>query len=160
MVPPVASPRTDLERHQEFLRKGVPGPHAYAVLLGLNTFDLPSVLALVDKGFPWKSFEHLVDNMGLPSERVAEMLDIPKRTLARRKVEKRFQPDESDRLLRVARVFSKALRLFDGDREAATEWLSTLELALGAVPLDLVRSDVGAREVERVLGALEHGVFL
>jgi len=150
----------DVERYREFLTKGSPGPHAYTVLLGLKYFDLPSVLKAVERGFPWKAFERFVDNIGLPAEQVAAMLGIPKRTLARRKVEKRFQPDESDRLLRAARVFAKTLRLFDGDRQAATEWLTTLEIALNAAPVDLVQTDVGAREVERVIGALEHGVFL
>jgi len=154
-----AAPR-DVERYREFLTKGSPGPHAYTVLLGLKYFDMPSILKAVDQGFPWKAFERFVENIGFPAEQVGAMLGIPKRTLARRKVEKRFQPDESDRLLRAARVFARTLRLFDGDREAATEWLMTLEIALNAAPMDLVQTDVGAREVERVIGALEHGVFL
>jgi putative toxin-antitoxin system antitoxin component (TIGR02293 family) len=88
------------------------------------------------------------------------MVGIPRRTLARRKIEKRFNADESDRLLRTARVFAKTLRLFDANRDAAVEWLTTLEMALGTAPATLMSSDVGAREVERVIGALEHGVFL
>ncbi|PYQ27231.1 MAG: hypothetical protein DMF56_20870 [Acidobacteria bacterium] len=150
----------DVERYRKFLTTGSPGPHAYTVLLGLKYFDMPSVLKAVEQGFPWKSFERFTDNLGLPADQVGAMVGIPKRTLARRKVERRFSPDESDRLLRAARVFARTLKLFDGDREAATEWLTTLEIALNAAPLDLVQTDVGAREVERVLGALEHGVFL
>lgn len=155
-----AGSTVDVDRYRDFLAKGSPGPHAYTVLLGLRSFDLPSVLKAVQKGLPWKAFERLVENIGLPADQVGAMLGIPKRTLARRKVEKRFPPDESDRLLRAARVFATVLRLFDGDREAATEWLTTLDIALNAAPMDLVQTDVGAREVERVIGALEHGIFL
>src|SRR6185503_11269571 len=150
----------DVARYRDLLIKGSPGPHAYTVLLGLKYFDMPSVLKGIEQGFPWKAFERFAENIGLPAEQVGTMLGIPKRTLARRKVEKRFQPDESDRLLRAARVFARTLRLFDGDREAATEWLTTLEIALNAAPMDLVQTDVGAREVERVIGALEHGIIL
>ena len=98
--------------------------------------------------------------MGISSDRVAEIVGIPRRTLARRKIEKRFTSDESERLLRGARVFAKTLRLFDGDRDAAIEWLLTLERALGKAPADLIHTETGARDVERVIGALEQGVFL
>jgi putative toxin-antitoxin system antitoxin component (TIGR02293 family) len=91
---------------------------------------------------------------------VAAIIGIPRRTLARRKIEKRFTAEESDRLLRGARVFAKSLRLFDGNRDTAVEWLITIEAALGKAPAELMSTDIGAREVERVIGALEQGVFL
>ena len=150
----------DVARYSQFLKTGLPGMHAYTVLLGLEYFDLPNVQKAVEKGFPWKAFERLTKNLGLPADRVAEIAGIPKRTMARRKTEKRFTADESDRLLRVARVFAHSLRLFDGNRASAVRWLTTLQRALGKEPASLLSSDYGAREVERVLGALEHGVFL
>ena len=80
--------------------------------------------------------------------------------MTRRKRDGRFLPDESDRLLRASRLFGKTLELFETDRDTATEWLTTAQPALGgAVPIDLAKSEVGAREVERLLGRLEHGVF-
>lgn len=150
----------DVARYQAFLKHGTPGPHAYTVLLGLDYFDLPNVMKAVQKGFPWKTFARLAHNMNIPEEQIAEMIGVPRRTLARRKAEKRFQPDESDRLLRIARVFAKTLRLFDGDRDAATEWLTELNRALGNVaPLDFARTEVGAVEVEHLIGRIEHGIF-
>ena len=57
-------------------------------------------------------------------------------------------------------MFGKTLELFEGDRDAATDWLTTAQPALGgAVPLDLAKSEVGAREVERLVGRIGHGVF-
>ena len=80
--------------------------------------------------------------------------------MTRRKREGRFLPEESDRLLRASRLFGKALQLFEGDRDAATEWLTTAQPGLGGiVPLDLAKSEVGVLEVERLIGRLEHGVF-
>ena len=82
------------------------------------------------------------------------------RTLDRRKREGHLLPEESDRLLRVSRVFGKALELFEGDPKSAREWLSAPQTALGgAVPLDMARTDIGALEVEALAGRLEHGVF-
>ena len=88
------------------------------------------------------------------------LIDVPRRTLTRRKRDGRFLPSESDRLLRAARIFGQALALFEGDRDAAKDWLDTAQRALGGVsPLDLARTEAGAREVERLIGRLEHGVF-
>lgn len=150
----------DVERYCKYLKTGTPGSHFHTVLLGLQYFDLPNVLKAVEKGFPFKTFERLAANMDLGADPLAEMAGIPKRTLARRKSEKKFNSDESDRLLRIARVFARTLRLFDGDRDAAVEWLVTRERALGTPPASLLSSDVGAKEVERILGALEHGIVL
>ncbi|HEX2122178.1 MAG TPA: antitoxin Xre-like helix-turn-helix domain-containing protein [Thermoanaerobaculia bacterium] len=118
------------------------------------------MLKAIEKGLPWTAFERLRKNLALPADRVAEMIAIPRRTLARRKIEKRFTREESDRLLRVARVFSRALQLYDGDREAAVTWLTRRVPALGARPITLLQTEIGAQEVERVIGALEHGIFL
>ncbi len=150
----------DVDRYRAFLKHGSPGPHAYTVLLGLEYFDLPNVLKAVEKGFSFKAVERLAHNMGVSRERLADIVGIPKRTLARRKTEKRFTADESERLLRGARVFAKTLRLFDGNRSDAIDWLLNLQRALGRAPADLIHTEIGTSEVERVIGALEHGIFL
>lgn len=151
----------DVERYNQFLRaRALPGPHAYTVLLGLDYFDLPSVVKAVKKGFAWKSFERFIKNIGLPMETIADIIGIPKRTLARRKAEGRLKPDESDHLLRLARVFARSLHLFDGDAEAARLWLTDLNIALGNIaPLEYARTEVGAQEVEHLVGRIQHGVF-
>jgi putative toxin-antitoxin system antitoxin component (TIGR02293 family) len=150
----------DVERFRQFLDEGAPGPLAYVVLLGLETFAAPDLLKTVRKGFMYRTFERFQRNTDLPLESLLEWIDIPRRTLTRRKREGRFLPDESDRLLRATRLFGRTLELFEGDRQAATDWLTTAQPALGgATPLDLARTDVGAREVERLIHRLEHGVF-
>lgn len=150
----------DVERFRDFLHRGSPGPHSYVVLLGLETFDAPELLRSVKKGFRYQTIERFQRNTSLSIERVTELVGIPRRTLTRRKREGRFLPDESDRLLRASRLFGNALELFEGDRDAATEWLTAAQPALGgATPIDLAKTDWGAREVERLIGRLEHGVF-
>jgi putative toxin-antitoxin system antitoxin component (TIGR02293 family) len=50
--------------------------------------------------------------------------------------------------------------LFEGDRDAAADWLTRPQPALGgAVPLELAKTGLGTREVEALIGRLEHGVF-
>jgi putative toxin-antitoxin system antitoxin component (TIGR02293 family) len=157
---PPADATPDLERLRAFAREGSPGPHAHVVLLGLNAFDAHDVLRAVNKGLPYRVLERLARNTSLPIDTILEMIGVPRRTLTRRKVEGRFLPAESDRLVRVSRLFAQALALFEGDRNAARGWLSTVQPALGRVsPLDIARTEVGTREVERLIARLEHGVF-
>ena len=62
--------------------------------------------------------------------------------------------------MRVSRVFGMTLALFEGDVEAARAWFATPAPALGdRTPLDVSTTEIGAREVENLIGRLEHGVF-
>jgi len=137
-----------------------PERHAYLALLGLRTIDTPRLLDRVEEGFVFSALEHFQRASELSTSEVAELVQIKPRTLSRRREEGRLQPDESDRLVRAARVVGRALDLFEGDVRAARQWLSTAQLALGgASPLSLARTEVGAREVENLIGRLEEGVF-
>lgn len=132
-----------------------PGPHGYVSLLGLMTYDLPELLRSIEGGLAFRVFDHFVDATGLAPERAAEFADISRRTLATRREEGRFSRDESDRLVRAARIFGGALQLFKGACGTASAWLESGQPTLGgSVPIDLARTDLGAREVERALAQL------
>lgn len=134
--------------------------HAHILLLGLEPADTLGMVEKVEEGFSFESLESLRYSLGLSRSEVAELVHIKPRTLDRRKREGRLQPEESDRLLRISSVFGKAIELFEGDVEGAKEWLSSSQGALGGgIPLDMAKTDVGAREVEHLAGRLEHGVF-
>ena len=56
-------------------------------------------------------------------------------------------------------MFSIASEVLE-DADAAARWLKSPQRGLaGAIPLELARSDVGARLVETLLGRMEHGVY-
>jgi len=131
------------------------GPHGYVALLGLMTFELPALLRSIEGGLSFRAFESFVEATGLSTERAAEFADISRRSIADRKQDGRFSRAESDRLVRAARVFGGALRLFNGDRATASAWLLSGQPALsGSVPIELARTDLGAREVEAALARL------
>jgi putative toxin-antitoxin system antitoxin component (TIGR02293 family) len=67
---------------------------------------------------------------------------------------------ESERSVRFARLYQKVIDLFEGDAVGARTWLSSPHRALaGGVPLSLAETEAGAREVEDLIGRLEHGVY-
>ena len=149
-----------LEQFRYFLRRGTPAEHSYAVLLGISTFDFPDLIRSIAAGFSFSVFDRFLKNTGLPQDQLADLADIPRRTLVRRKREGRLSSEESDRMLRASRLFAKALQLFEGDRDAAVDWLSSEQRALGgARPIEVAKSELGAREVENLIDRLEHGVF-
>lgn len=116
------------------------------------------LLERVREGLPYKALEEVVDRFGLSRQQVSALLHLPERTLARRKRERRLHPDESDRLVRLARVATQAADTL-GSTERAAVWLRRSNRALGGdSPLSLLDTDLGARRVEQVLGRLEHGV--
>ena len=135
--------------------------YGYARLLGLRTFDPARLHARVEEGLSFEAFERLRSVLDVPMSRLAELVRIPSRTVVRRKEAKRLTPDESDRLLRLSRVVGRALQLFEGELGAARAWLTKEQPALGFMsPLDFATSEVGAREVDNLIGRLEHGIPL
>lgn len=135
--------------------------HAYVSLLGLRTFETARLHSRVREGLSYDAFERLRRVLDLPASRTAELLQIPARTLARRKDAKRFEPEESDRLIRLTRLVGLALQLFEGDLGEMRCWLTSPHTALaGQAPLDFATTEIGAREVENLIGRLEHGIPL
>lgn len=149
----------EVEAYLKARRDGV-GTYAYASLVGLRTFDAVGLHAKVQEGLSYAALERLQRALGMPASVVARILHIPLRTLQRRRKEKRLQPDESDRALRLSRILASALDLFEGDLDATRAWLSTSLTALGGIaPIALAQSEPGAMEVQDLIGRLEHGVF-
>ncbi len=150
----------DIARLRDELGRGQPARHWYVGLLGLRPMATPQLAARVRAGFSFAAFERFRKNVWLSSAELADLVQIPRRTLARRKDEGQLRPDESDRLLRVARMFGRAMELFEGDPHEAWTWLISPNRALGTeTPLEAAATEVGAREVDDLIGRLEHGVL-
>ena len=102
----------------------------------------------------------LESRSGIALPEIAAIIGLPARTLARRKTSGRLTPDESEKLLRLSSVFELAVDLFEGKQSDALKWLSTPKKALeNQTPLSYSRTELGAREVEKLIGRLEHGVY-
>jgi putative toxin-antitoxin system antitoxin component (TIGR02293 family) len=111
------------------------------------------------EGLPFQAFESFVKTIGIPPATITKALGIAPRTLARRKERHSFSPEESDRLYRLARVTLMAIQVL-GTQEKAKQWLERPNRALGGeTPLHLLDTDIGARQVEAVLGRIDYGIF-
>lgn len=129
-----------------------------------NPIDFDS---LIRKGMPPAALYHVKKTFGLSDEALARIIGVSLRTVARRRVVSqkqhkpaaRLSPVESDRLYRFARILALAEDVFES-REDAIEWLNSEQYGLGgAVPINMLQTDAGSREVEALLIRIEYGVF-
>ena len=117
------------------------------------------LVEMLRAGLPVRELEDLRVSLEVPMERLAPMLGISKATLHRRLAAGRLDPAESDRVVRFARLLGRAVEVFDSPEEAR-RWLSAPQFGLGeAIPLEYAETEVGAREVEHLLGRVEFGVY-
>ena len=150
---------SDIERFLASLSSERPLKYRYVNLLGLRTFDTSKLLERIRQGLPYRAWKRFVRNTTMSNDEAVSLVQISPRTLQRRKEEGRLHPDESDRLLRATRIFSEVLELFEGDVENARRWFTTPQPALGgSTPLDYATTELGPREVEGLIGRLEHGI--
>ena len=132
---------------------------SYARLLGLRATTPLALVREVARGLPYATITSLRRATGLSTRELADAVNIRMRTVARRKEQGRLDPEESDRVLRFARVFAMAVSLFGGDVPEARRWFTTPLPAFGGrSALELAATDAGAREVEVLIWRVEHGV--
>jgi len=113
----------------------------------------------IRQGLPFSSLEAVISRFNLHREELAATLALPARTLARRKLEQRLRPDESDRLVRFVRITQRASEVL-GDEGKAMQWLRTPNRALESeAPITWLDTDLGTRQIEEMLGRVEHGMF-
>jgi putative toxin-antitoxin system antitoxin component (TIGR02293 family) len=106
-----------------------------------------------------KAFDRLCKNLDISEKALAKTLHIAVSTLARRKKSGRLTFEESERLFRIARLYDRTLEVFK-DRQMTRKWLKEPAWALGDTPpLEFAETELGAQEVDDLLGRIEHGVF-
>lgn len=126
-------------------------------VLGRNVSTQRDLCQAIRDGFPPAVVEELTRASGLTVKELADALDLSTRSLQRRRRSGRLARFESDRLYRLARIVALAQQSL-GDREAVARWLKRSNRALGNVaPISNVDTELGARQVENVLGRIAYG---
>lgn len=159
MASSVAHMTADIAELWKHVRSGRRDGHYYVSLFGLRRYDTLHVVATIHRGLTYSAFARFQRNSELPFAVLAQAVEVPERTLARRKKSGRFEPVETDRLVRLARIVARAIELFEGSSDAARDWLTHPVIALGGrTPIEFASTEVGAIEVESLIGRLAHGI--
>lgn len=130
----------------------------------------PEVLALIEQRLPTAIIDFLLE-LGFERAEVFSVV-LPARTLQHRRSRKEpLTLDESDKAIRLLRVLRAAEAVYE-DRESAFDFLrspnprldpairSVLFAKGGPLPISLLTTEVGARQVEELLGQIAHGMII
>lgn len=119
---------------------------------------LESLDLMARQGVPRSFVDELAEVFGLQTYDLAPQLHISDRTLRRYSSDQLLPPDASERALQIARVIERATGVL-GTRENAVGWLTDMNGALEAVPLELLGTTFGAERVLQILGRIEDTVY-
>jgi putative toxin-antitoxin system antitoxin component (TIGR02293 family) len=126
-----------------------------------RTVETDSELRVITRGgLPVGTLPVLAEKLAVERKTLARVVGISDRTLSRRIADGgRLTAEESDRTVRLARVFAMALDTFGGE-EKASSWLRRPNRVLeGQPPLELLDTDAGVQSVETVLMRINYGIF-
>ncbi|PVV06403.1 MAG: hypothetical protein B6D77_15860 [gamma proteobacterium symbiont of Ctena orbiculata] len=127
---------------------------------GIRSGNREKILNRIKKGLKYSAITQLEEALHTSQKEIAQVLSIPPSTLQRRKKAGLLQTDESDRVVRLASLKDAVVAMMRGNDEAAVAWLHTpLDILGGESPLEHASTELGARDVEDLIGRLRHGVF-
>lgn len=123
--------------------------------------DNHAMVQRVEEGLPVMDVVKFSKQAGFTNDELARLINIPARTYARRVAGKaRLTVPEGERAARLMRLFDIAKALFGTD-ENTRGWFNAKIPALGwKTPLEYAQTEPGAREVENVIGRIEHGIVM
>jgi putative toxin-antitoxin system antitoxin component (TIGR02293 family) len=117
------------------------------------------LIARIERGVRFKDLEVLGETLELNVEELPALVGVSRATLHRRQRGGRLQPVESERVVRYEQLVGRAKDVFGGI-EDAIGWLKSPQRGLGgAVPLEYARTEIGAREVEKLIGRIDYGIY-
>lgn len=125
----------------------------------LDELPQPELIKAITRGLPAPLARELAKKMGVTLEDMAELLRLNPRTFQRRLEEGLLNLSESERLWELSRLFYRAVDVLESE-PGAVHWFRNPIQALGwATPLSYARTAVGLRELDNILGRIEHGVY-
>jgi putative toxin-antitoxin system antitoxin component (TIGR02293 family) len=120
--------------------------------------SLEALEQMAQAGVPRTFVDELAEALGVQPYDLAPLLHISDRTLRRYSPSQLLPPGSSERALQIARVLERATEVI-GSREKAAGWLTAINGALGAVPLELLGTTFGGERVLQILGRIEDTVY-
>ncbi len=116
-------------------------------------------LQALETGVPLETMVRFTTASGLEMKDLYGIV-IPARTLKHRRARNEsLSLDESDKFARLVRIYDQAIKVFS-EPERARRWLEKPKHRFNErSPLEMLRTEFGARLVEEMLGQIEHGMF-
>jgi putative toxin-antitoxin system antitoxin component (TIGR02293 family) len=130
--------------------------------LGIKSPQSPlDLIETIRQGLPKQALERLAKALRVKVLDLEHILPVSRRTLQRYEQQnvKCLPKELSDHMLQVAKVYARAVEVFE-DEERALAWLQAPIVALGGrIPISLLDTSTGVDVVLTELGRIEYGVF-
>ena len=114
---------------------------------------------IIRKGLTRKSLDYLMQYTGISTLEMADIIHTSDRTLRRYTSETILNPEQSERALEIARLYTRGEEVFDS-LDAFKTWMDSNVMALGnKKPKEFLDTSLGIELLMEELGRIEHGVF-
>lgn len=135
-------------------------------LLGVSSLKLfgsiqsnSDFIACIREGIPRKALDELMDYTGITIDEITDILHISDRTLRRYTPQQKLNESQTERLIEVAKLYSRGEEVF-GSLNAFKEWMNSTVMALGnKKPKTFLDTSLGITMLMNELGRIEHGIF-
>ncbi len=116
------------------------------------------IATAIKAGLSFKEGINVKQRLGLSDKEIAETIGTSEKTLQRRKQKgEHFTMVESDRLFRLARIFALTSEVLKSE-DLARKWLHRPQFGLGGeVPIEVMKTEAGAKDVEELLYRIAYG---
>ncbi len=136
------------------LLMGMQGKKDFAGIRNENDF-----IGVIRSGIPKQAMNHLMDIADISLIEMASIVHTSDRTLRRYTPQQKLSQDQSERLVEMARLYSRGEEVF-GTMERFRQWMDTILLPFGnKKPKAFLDTSLGIGMIMDELGRIEHGIF-
>ena len=113
----------------------------------------------IREGVPKKALDNLIEVTGINVTEIAGIIRTSDRTLRRYQPKQKLNPEQSERVIELAKVYSRGEEVF-GTLNAFREWMNSSVMSLGNKrPKEFLDTSMGIEMLMEELGRIEHGIF-
>jgi putative toxin-antitoxin system antitoxin component (TIGR02293 family) len=117
------------------------------------------LIPLIRRGLLMKNLMKLAELMSLSLKELALILPVSERTLRRYSNVQRLSPEITERVLKLAHLYSRGIQVFE-KREKFLKWLNSEITSLnGKKPSELLDTSKGIDLILEELERIEYGVY-
>ena len=133
---------------------GMEGKRDFAGIRNENDF-----IDIIRTGIPKQAMTRLMDVAEISLNEMAAIIHTSDRTLRRYTPQQKLSQDQSERMIEMARLYTRGEEVF-GTMELFREWMDTTLLPLGnKKPKTFLDTSLGIGMLMDELGRIEHGIF-
>jgi putative toxin-antitoxin system antitoxin component (TIGR02293 family) len=117
------------------------------------------LIPLIRKGLLMKNLQKLAEQMSLSLKDLALILPVSERTLRRYGALHRLSPEITERVLKLAQLYSRGIQVFER-KDKFLKWLNTeITVLNGKKPVEYLDTSKGIDLILEELERIEYGVY-